>query len=160
MQIHSSVHMKGSIPLSQASPAPLARIARKTFRRAQHLRKSQDFLSSQKEGFRLVTPAFVFHYLPKPEASAARIGIVASRKVGPSVKRNLGKRWARECFRHSPLASTMPGDMVLTLRYAFNQHSYQEFEAFFNHACAKAHKYYVSAPALPTTSPPSSPKTP
>lgn len=144
--------MEGSIPAPQAPPAPLAKIVRKTFRRAQHLRKSEDFLTAQKEGFRLVTPAFIFHYIPKPQASAARIGIVASRKVGPSVKRNLGKRWARECFRHSSLAPIMPGDMVLTLRYSFNQHDYQEFEAFFNHACAKAHKYYASRPGHSFTS--------
>ncbi len=151
--------MEGSIPASQSPPTPLAKIARKTFRKAQHLRKSQDFLNPQKEGFRLVTPAFIFHYMPKPESSAARIGIVASRKVGPSVKRNLGKRWARECFRLSPVAPKLPGDMVLTLRYSFSQHTYQAFEAFFSHACAKAHQYYASMLVPPTTSPNASPKT-
>ncbi len=135
--------MEGSIPVSQN---PKALVARKTFRRAQHLRKSQDFLAAQKEGFRLVTPVFIFHYLPNRGSSAARIGIVASRKVGPSVKRNLGKRWARESFRKSPLGPTMPGDIVLTLRYSFSQHNYQEFEGFFNRACSKALKYCASRP--------------
>lgn len=143
--------MQGSIHAYQKT-GPDTLTSRKTFRKAQHLRKAIDFLPPKNEGFRWVTPAFIFHYLPKEGAQAARIGIVASRKVGPSVKRNLGKRWARESFRLSPLARTMPGDIVVILRYSFSQHSYQAFEAFLNNACAKALKYYAPRLNLPEAS--------
>lgn len=119
------------------------RSPRNTFKKAQHLRKTADFAQAQQKGFRTVSPAFIFYYLPKYHPPTGhRIGIVASRKVGPAVKRNLGKRWARQCFRLHPEASSLGGDIVLILRHSFNQYTYKEFEAFYHQACSKALKYY------------------
>ncbi len=119
------------------------RPARTTFKKAQHLRKSRHFAEAQQKGFRTLNPAFIFYYLPQDNTPiGARIGVVASRKVGPAVKRNLGKRWARQCFRLHPEVSSLSGDIVLILRHSFNQYTYKEFEGFYHQACSKALRYY------------------
>lgn len=116
---------------------------RTTFKRAQHLRKSYHFAAVQQRGFRTVNPCFIFYYLPQDQAPIApRIGIVASRKVGPAVKRNLGKRWVRECFRLYLQPAKLQGDIVVILRHSFDQYPYSDFENFYHQACTKALRYY------------------
>jgi ribonuclease P protein component len=68
--------------------------------RARRLRKRREFLSAQRRG----RPGRARHFLvlvsiADPPGGPARLGIVASRKVGNAVARNRGKRLVREWFR-------------------------------------------------------------
>jgi ribonuclease P protein component len=50
------------------------------------------------------------------ETSGARLGLVASRKLGDAVRRNRAKRLIREIFRLNPQASDSGVDIVVIPR--------------------------------------------
>jgi ribonuclease P protein component len=63
------------------------------------------------------------------DAGAARLGIVASRKLGDAVRRNRAKRLIREVFRRSDLPGRRGMDVVVIPRRELFDASYAEFEA-------------------------------
>lgn len=64
------------------------------------LRRRADFLRVQNSELRVTTKHFVFLFARNAEAGApARIGIVATKRVGNAVVRNRIKRLVREAFR-------------------------------------------------------------
>jgi ribonuclease P protein component len=50
------------------------------------------------------------------EKGPARLGVVASRKVGPAVARNRAKRLVREAFRRNPTVFPEGLDVVIVVR--------------------------------------------
>jgi ribonuclease P protein component len=50
------------------------------------------------------------------EKGPARLGVVASRKVGPAVARNRAKRLVREAFRRNPDIFPKDLDVVIVVR--------------------------------------------
>lgn len=86
------------------------------FPKERRLRKRAEFLRVQREGQSVRARHFTLLVSSRQEPSPARLGLVASRKIGSAVARNRGKRRAREWFRHA--AGKLPAgiDIVIILR--------------------------------------------
>jgi len=70
------------------------------FPKAERVRKRLEFRAVTEYGRRVTTPRFVFLlHARETSEGAARLGIVASRRVGHSVARSRAKRLVREAFR-------------------------------------------------------------
>jgi ribonuclease P protein component len=73
------------------------------FGRSERLRQSKDFQRVARGGTRVASRDFVLLVASRGGSAAAlsgrRLGVTASRKVGPSVVRNRVKRGIREWFR-------------------------------------------------------------
>jgi ribonuclease P protein component len=84
-----------------AMAPPTAAAPGHTFPKDRRLRRRADFLRVQSEGRRISTPHFTVLVAaqPGPRPGPARLGIVATRKLGGAVQRNRVKRLCRECFR-------------------------------------------------------------
>ena len=70
------------------------------------------------------------HVAPSPVAWP-RLGLVASRKVGDAVRRNLLKRRLRHLFRTNKGALPGPFDVVIVLSPASRDASFEELERIF-----------------------------
>ena len=88
------------------------------FKREQHLRTQADFTNVRSSGFRRECGVFLFHLtefedrVPKMK----RVGVIASRRVGGAVQRNLCKRRLRELFRNQQDKLPENIDLVLVAR--------------------------------------------
>ncbi|HTV01097.1 MAG TPA: ribonuclease P protein component [Luteitalea sp.] len=90
---------------------------RQTFRPHDRIRRRPEFLQAYEQG-RKHHARFMTVFVRGTDASAARLGVSATRKFGPAVSRNRAKRRARELFRHH---RPMPGvDLVLIPRRGFD----------------------------------------
>ena len=89
---------------------------RHTLRPHERVRRRPEFLHAYEHG-RKHHGRFMTVFACASEASAARLGVSATRKFGPAVARNRAKRRARALFRqHKP----MPGvDLVVIPRRGF-----------------------------------------
>ena len=70
-----------------------------TFCPAEHVRKRADFELIYKTGFKR-SGRLMTMFTREREAATPRLGIAATRKMGPAVERNRAKRLVRELFRH------------------------------------------------------------
>jgi ribonuclease P protein component len=84
------------------------------FGRAQRVRKRAEFVRIQQSPARVTTRSLVF--LLALGEGVARLGVVASRKVGPAVTRNRAKRLVREAFRLHPEVFPAGVDVVIIVR--------------------------------------------
>ena len=71
----------------------------RTLTRGERIRRRPDFLRVQREGARSRGRYFTLFTLPNG-LEVARLGVIASRRVGRAVRRNRAKRLVRELFRH------------------------------------------------------------
>lgn len=71
---------------------------------------------AQKAGRRVTIPHFVLLLYARDESGLARLGIVASRKVGIAVTRNRAKRLVREAFRSTRDLFQAGIDLVVIVR--------------------------------------------
>jgi len=110
----------------------LASLPRGRFRPSDRVRKRREFEDAQRKGRRVTTPHFVLLLHARESPGTARLGIVASRKIGTAVVRNRAKRLVREAFRTArdlfipgidvvviarrPLAGLKPADIVAEWR--------------------------------------------
>ena len=109
---------------------------------SKRLRKQRDFLEVRSEGKRILCGPFIFQcqWHLAEGAVARRFGVIASRRVGNAVKRNLGKRTFREIFRKHE--STLPEgcDVVIVLRHSFDRLAVTDLESRYLRACATSLK--------------------
>ena len=84
------------------------------FTRAQRVRRRSEFQHVFDTGWRVSSRYFTLLMAPGGSATA-RLGIVASRKLGDAVRRNRAKRLIRELFRHQD-PSPAPVDVVVIPR--------------------------------------------
>jgi ribonuclease P protein component len=81
------------------------------------IRKRLEFEAAQNGGRRATTAHFVFLLYARNETDTpARLGIVASRKVGNAVVRNRAKRLVREAFRSSRDLFSSGTDVVVIVK--------------------------------------------
>jgi ribonuclease P protein component len=130
-------------------------------RSRQHLRRQADFAAVRNQGRRQHGAAFVFSFRrrpPDPRHDLPRFAVVASRRVGCAVVRNLLKRRMRTIFRENQ--SLFPGDVdiVVTLQPRAVEATFQDLERYFR---AAAHRAGFSAeratPPPPAAEPPTAP---
>jgi ribonuclease P protein component len=86
-------------------------------------------LRVQGAGARVTTRHLLVLLAPRPDEGPARVGIVASRKVGGAVQRNRAKRLVREAFRKHPEIFPARTDVVIIVRPGVHQLSAGELEA-------------------------------
>ena len=94
---------------------------------SKRLRKPHDFQEVRSEGTRILCGPFIFQCRRTCawQGRCRRFGVIASRRVGNAVKRNLGKRIFREIFRKHESALPMGSDIVVVLRSSFDRHSFE-----------------------------------
>ncbi len=98
------------------------------FRAAEHVRKREDFERIYEGGAR-ISGRLMTMFVRVSEGSVPRLGIAATRKIGPAVVRNRAKRLVRELFRHNK----PPGgvDIVVVPRREMLDAPYATLEAEF-----------------------------
>lgn len=90
------------------------------FSKAQRVRRKRDFQQVFDNGFRVSSRYFTLLLAPGA-GSSARLGIVASRRLGDAVHRNRAKRLIREVFRlNQPLPGAGVDLVVIPRRELFN----------------------------------------
>ena len=98
------------------------------FRPGEHVRKRADFELIYKTGFKR-SGRLMTMFTRDREAATPRLGIAATRKMGPAVERNRAKRLVRELFRHhKPNAGV---DVVVVPRREMLDAPYARLEAEF-----------------------------
>lgn len=87
------------------------------------IRKRLEFEAAQTGGRRATTAHFVFLLYARSDTDApARLGIVASRKIGNAVVRNRAKRLVREAFRKARDLFASGIDVVVIVRRPLDEH--------------------------------------
>jgi ribonuclease P protein component len=109
---------------------------------SKRLRKPREFQEVRNLGKRILCGPFIFQcrQLGPDGAATRRLGVIASRRVGNAVKRNLGKRTFRELFRLHESALPLGCDIVIVLRSSFDRHDFSDLESRYLRACATASK--------------------
>jgi ribonuclease P protein component len=109
---------------------------------SKRLRKQSDFQQVRSEGKRILCGPFIFqcHWHASDLGSGRRFGVIASRRVGNAVKRNLGKRTFREIFRKHEGVLPDCCEVVIVLRNSFDQHKFTDLESRFLRACTTSQK--------------------
>ena len=85
---------------------PRSETASRTFEKGRRLRRRAEFQRVFDGGQRIRGRFLTVIVAPSETSGGARLGLVASRKLGDAVRRNLAKRLIREIFRLNP----QPGD--------------------------------------------------
>jgi ribonuclease P protein component len=100
----------------------------RTFARASRLRARKLFLEVYERGHRVHSPFFVVFALPGA-TPRSRLGITATKKFGHAVARNRIKRVVREIFRNNRTVASLPVDVVVNVKMAAREESYDRLEA-------------------------------
>lgn len=100
----------------------------------QKLRKAVDFKCLRESGVRFNSGGFVV-VIRKRESGPVRFGVITSRKVGNSVKRNRAKRLFREIFRLNQDLLPRFCDFLIVVRSNFDDYSYGQLQERFLRAC-------------------------
>jgi ribonuclease P protein component len=91
-------------------------VTTRRFDRSRRLRRRSEFQRVFDTGLRM-RGRFLTVLVAASQATGPRLGIVASKKLGDSVRRNRAKRLIREVFRHNPQPSGLAGvDIVVIPR--------------------------------------------
>lgn len=102
---------------------------------SKRLRTQTDFQEVRNGGRRSPCGPFILQWRKREGEIARRLGVIASRRVGNAVKRNLGKRRVREIFRKNEQSLPAGVDVVIVLRSSFDRHDFADLEARFLRAC-------------------------
>ncbi len=99
-----------------------------SFPRELRLRKKKEFEEVFKKGKRISGEGMVCYWLSN-EQMGHKLGIVVSRKVGRSVKRNRIKRYIREYYRLNRPRFCEKGALVVVTRPGLAEWSHQRIDA-------------------------------
>lgn len=106
----------------------------------QRLRHTAEFDAVRSGGRRMDCRSFLFSILlptPEEEEPLRRLGVIASRRVGPAVQRNASKRRLRELFRLHQEKLPTRCDLVLIARSRLLDESFASTEERFLKACKR-----------------------
>jgi ribonuclease P protein component len=103
------------------------------FSKSQRVRQRGEFQRVFEIGYKVSTRYFTLLLAPG-SAPEARLGIVASRKLGDSVHRNRAKRLIREMFRHIDGSDGAAVDLVVIPRRELFDAHYKDLEREFGAA--------------------------
>ena len=104
----------------------------------QRIRKAQDFQVARTQGRIVHCKAFIFQLrFSSSSQTTARFGVIASRRVGNAVKRNLGKRRMRALFMQCLAQLPSTSDCVVILRANYSQYTFVELEQQFLSALSR-----------------------
>jgi len=122
---------------SRRSQAPDARVImlapqpRLRFGRGARIKQSRDFSRVRQEGQRMVCGCLIANWRPLPDASATRLGVVVSGKVGGSVVRSRVRRLLRETFRLHQHDLVQSLDLILVARNSIAGRGLRDVEKDF-----------------------------
>jgi ribonuclease P protein component len=100
------------------------------FPRACRLLRSAEYASVRQRGERISTRFFIM-YVAKSDAQTSRLGLIVSRKVGASVRRNRAKRVLREVFRLHRGGLGPAVDIVSIVKRSSDRPAYGAYEKDF-----------------------------
>ena len=132
-------------------------------RSRQHLRRQADFAAVRNEGRRQHGAAFVFSFRrrpPDPRFDLPRFAVVASRRVGKAVTRNLLRRRMREIFRENQALFPGDVDIIVILQPRAAEASFVDLQRYFRAAAHRAGFGSRPTGAPAPESPPSPPAVP
>jgi ribonuclease P protein component len=121
---------------ARPGPRPSERLdspRRERLAHTQHLRSAADFEEVRRTGRRAEAGPFTLRLRLRTEGPR-RLGVIASRKAGPSVQRNRAKRTLRELFRRNQDALPPSCDVVVIIRPNFAEFPFEEIHARYLHA--------------------------
>ncbi|WP_129599564.1 ribonuclease P protein component [Anaerophilus nitritogenes] len=101
------------------------------------LRKNADFKKIYAKGNSVANRQLVVFYMKNNQVDN-RIGFIASKKVGNSVKRNRARRLMKEAFRIYDQQIEKGYDLIFIARVNINDASYQEVEKSISHILKKS----------------------
>jgi ribonuclease P protein component len=114
------------------------------------LRRHAEFVRAQRIGRRVGTPHFTLLVALQPrETAAARLGIVAARKIGGAVQRNRVKRLCRECFRTWPDLLPRGVDLIVIARPGAHELALKDVQAEWRSVAALLRRRAMEALANP-----------
>lgn len=98
----------------------------------QRIRKPFEYQLIRTQGNVFHCKAFIVQCFERADqVSLARFGVIASRRVGNAVKRNLGKRRMRAVFMSCQSQLVCPHDCVVILRANYDRFSFADLERQF-----------------------------
>lgn len=116
-----------------------------SFTKAQRVRRRGEFQQVFNQGYRVASRYFTLLVSPHP-GTPARLGIVASRKLGDAVRRNRAKRLIRELFRtRAPLPFGGVDVIVIPRRELFAA-PYADLDRDFQNAFRRGTARFAPAP--------------
>ena len=96
------------------------------------LRANSDFQKVRRLGRCVPCGPFIMNLqIDDGSTAPARLGVIASRRVGPAVKRNRGKRLVREIFRRHAADFSTGTNLVVVLRSGFDRYDFAALETQF-----------------------------
>jgi ribonuclease P protein component len=128
-----------TVPATAAGDAGPSPRARERLSAAQRLRHAADFDEIRRLGRRAEAGPFTLRVRLRTEGPR-RLGVIASRKAGPAVRRNRAKRVLRELFRRNPEALPPSCDVVIVVRSNFSDFSFAEIRERYLNAVKQATK--------------------
>jgi ribonuclease P protein component len=106
--------------------------------RGRRIKQGRDFARVKAQGQRVVSGCLIANWLPLPEGSASRVGVVTGRKLGGAVVRNRARRLLRESFRVHQHQLRQPLDVVLVARASILGKPFCQVEADYLAALRRA----------------------
>jgi ribonuclease P protein component len=123
--------------------------ASRRLRRGDRLRERRDFQRVSRDGVRTNSPSFVVLAAPRRNADRhqnPRLGITASRRVGPAVVRSLVKRRIREWFRQHREDLPVSRDIVVIARSSAATAPWTQIEAELSASAAQLRAAIARSP--------------